>query len=93
MTAWSGSHSSGFPPEVRRAILRRDPTCPCGAPATEADHVVPVAEGGSHDQANGQGLCSSCHAAKTRDEAARGRQRWRRRAPKARPSAPHPGLT
>jgi 5-methylcytosine-specific restriction protein A len=55
----------------RRAVLRRDPVCrTCGiAPSTEADHVLPVADGGArHDVANGLGLCTPCHDIKTRAE-------------------------
>ena len=65
----------------RTAVLRRDPTCRgCGErPSTEADHIIPVADGGAlHDAANGQGLCAPCHDAKTRAEnAARNRRRAR----------------
>lgn len=65
---WTGSHSRGFPASTRRRILQRDPQCPCGAPATEADHIVPVAHGGTHDETNGQGLCHDCHRTKTLTE-------------------------
>lgn len=65
----------------RRDVMRRDDLCTCGAPATEADHIIPVADGGArYDVANGQGLCSPCHARKTRDEnAERNRARTRAR--------------
>lgn len=34
--------------------------------ANHADHVVPIANGGErYDLANGQTLCSACHARKT----------------------------
>lgn len=55
------------------AVLEREPTCRvCGAPATEADHITPIALGGAHtDPANGQGLCETHHNDKTtRDRAA-----------------------
>ncbi len=61
----------------RRDVLRRDPICrACGtAPATDADHITPIADGGSpRDLNNGQGLCAPCHALKTRIEAARRRE-------------------
>jgi 5-methylcytosine-specific restriction endonuclease McrA len=29
------------------------------------DHVLPLAQGGTHDLANLQWLCASCHAKKT----------------------------
>ena len=96
-TSWSGDRSE-FPYAVRKAILKRDRTCrACGqVPATQADHVVPVAEarlmGWTQDRidhiSNGQGLCKPCHDEKTRSEIARGRARMsRKRSPE-----PHPGL-
>lgn len=33
---------------------------------TELDHVVPLHKGGRDDDSNLQGLCTPCHAAKTR---------------------------
>ena len=63
----------------RRLVLLRDPICvdPFGVhrergeivPATVADHVVPIAQGGARfDLENGQGLCASCHGRKTAGE-------------------------
>lgn len=52
----------------RAAVLARDPVCRvCGvAPATEADHIIPVAQGGALlDFTTGQGLCAADHLAKT----------------------------
>ena len=59
----------------RAVVLAREPRCrQCGAPATEADHVVPIAEGGTNDpHTNGQALCEPCHDAKTQHEAQRAR--------------------
>ena len=62
----------------------------CAGRATQADHIVPVAEGGGeYDLDNGQGACDPCHAEKTHAEAARGRARLpkyrQRRAPEATP--------
>ena len=77
-TPWQGSHSRGFPTAIRAYILQRDPTCRrCGlAPSVIADHIIPVAEGGSHDpDLNGQGLCAACDRSKTSDDATRGRRR------------------
>jgi 5-methylcytosine-specific restriction endonuclease McrA len=35
-------------------------------PSTEADHVIPISQGGARfDAGNGQGLCKACHSAKT----------------------------
>lgn len=41
-------------------------------PATEVDHIVPIAQGGDPwSEANWQALCKSCHSAKTLRESAR----------------------
>lgn len=86
---WAGSHSHGFTKKQRARILRRHPTCRhCGAPSTEADHIVPVAQGGTNDDTNGQGLCHPCHTAKTQAEA----HAARTATPRQRPREPHPGL-
>lgn len=55
-------------------VLAREPRCRiCGSQATEADHIVPVSQGGTNDpDTNGQGLCTIHHQRKTRAEA-RGR--------------------
>jgi 5-methylcytosine-specific restriction endonuclease McrA len=44
--------------------------------AWELDHIVPLADGGTHELANMQTLCRPCHRAKTAREAA---ERARRR--------------
>lgn len=87
--SWSGRYVS-FPTATRRRILQRDNhTCrSCGEPATIADHIIPLAEGGTHDENNGQALCEPCHDAKTKQEIARGRARKSR----TRPAQQHPGL-
>ncbi|ANC31446.1 HNH endonuclease [Isoptericola dokdonensis] len=63
------------------AVLDRDQVCQahgCTAPATEADHIVEIADGGSGtDPANGQGLCHEHHQHKTQ-LARRARQARRR---------------
>ena len=97
--AWRSGPSRTSSVEHRRwreAVLRRDRfVCRlrlpgCTGRATEADHVVPVAEGGAcYDPANGQGACASCHAVKTAAEAARGRSRRSR----LRPRRQHPSDT
>jgi 5-methylcytosine-specific restriction protein A len=96
--AWEGSTSKGFPPATRRRILQRDPMCTCTGcracgngctrASTDADHIVEVSDGGSHDEANGQGLCHPCHTSKTTAHAARAR---RKASPNRRPEQ-HPGL-
>ena len=44
--------------------------------ATEMDHIVNVAEGGTDDESNLQSLCTPCHDAKSQEEARRGAARW-----------------
>ena len=58
----------------RDAILAREPLCrPCKqagrvTSATEIDHVVPKAQGGTDQPDNLQPICSDCHEAKTKTE-------------------------
>lgn len=56
----------------RKRVLERDGwLCQvCGAmgwvePATEVDHILPKALGGTDDEANLQAICKQCHAQKT----------------------------
>lgn len=92
--SWSG-HRRSFPAATRRQILDRDHhACQlhypgCTGTATEADHIVPHAEGGTDHPDNGQAVCPTCHTTKTRREQARGRAR---RPTRRRPEPPHPGL-
>lgn len=58
---------------LRRWFLKRHPLCvdPFGAhgawpqPATDVDHIVPRARGGTDDESNLQALCHECHSRKT----------------------------
>lgn len=66
----------------RDAAMKRDAyLCqPCKAAgritlATQCDHKVPRAEGGTDQDDNLQAICDACHDAKTRAEAARGVRR------------------
>ena len=75
MDARRGSrHERGYGgdwPRVRLAVLAEEPMCrACGEqPATDVDHIVPMAQGGSQwDWANLQPLCHRCHSAKTMRE-------------------------
>lgn len=90
MPTWNWEPRRGFPTRIRVRIVKRDPICKiCGIePSTIADHIIPVAEGGPDTLDNGQGVCSRCHDAKTREEQARGRARMN---PKRTPTQ-HPGL-
>lgn len=90
------TRASGYtqPPGWKRTharILRRDRgICYlCGQPgANTVDHVTPVAEGGSHADANLKAAhAHPCHAAKTERERLRGlARRQRRRPPRRNPN-------
>ena len=62
--------------KLRAEVLKRDEgLCqPClfgqmrPTPATEVDHIVPKAQGGTDDPSNLQSICTSCHRAKTSRE-------------------------
>lgn len=49
-------------------MLMRSPICSiCGErAASEVDHVVPLAKGGSHDETNLRAVCIPCHRKATR---------------------------
>jgi 5-methylcytosine-specific restriction protein A len=40
----------------------------CIGIASEADHIIPVTQGGTDDDANLQAACGPCHRAKSSDE-------------------------
>ena len=69
---------------MRKAILNRDAglcqVCVAAGHATvatEVDHIVPKAEGGTDEETNLQSICRCCHAVKTKEEARRGiRRGW-----------------
>lgn len=94
---WTGSRADRgtWPPPgwaaTRRRVLRtHNGICHvCGRPGSDqVDHVQPLAEGGSHDDANLRPIHSRpCHLRKTAAESARGRTRKSRR-----PAEPHPGF-
>lgn len=50
---------------IRAAFLKAHPACACGAAATEADHRLPLRDGGTHAWSNLRALCKSCHSRKT----------------------------
>jgi len=66
---------------MRAVVLREEPTCrPCEqqgfvTASVTADHIRPLAEGGTGDRDNMQGICSACHKAKTAREAQRAKKR------------------
>lgn len=60
----------------RAHVLAEEPRCRrCGGASTVADHIVPLAEGGTDMRGNLQGLCAACHATKTAAESQRSRSR------------------
>ena len=51
---------------IRKAHLKKHPTCvDCGNRATEVDHAIPLANGGTNDESNLRSRCKSCHSRKT----------------------------
>ncbi len=92
--SWSGKRIVPTDWKSRKAtVLRRDAgICHvCRQPgAAEVDHILPVAEGGSHHLDNLAAIhADPCHRHKTRTEIARGQAR----RPKARRDPElHPGL-
>jgi len=50
---------------LARQVLAENPQCVyCGGKATEADHIIPLALGGSHDLDNLQATCGPCNRSK-----------------------------
>ena len=62
---------------LRDRVLREEPNCRrCGGPSTDVDHIVALADGGVFfDRENLQGLCGSCHRAKTGEDNRRRRMK------------------
>ena len=66
-----GSTARGYGYEwqkIRAAFLKAYPWCMaagCTKPATEVDHVKPLAKGGTSDWENLQSLCKQHHSMKT----------------------------
>ena len=50
---------------VRAQFLKAHPTCTCGDPATEVDHMLPLRLGGTHRWENLRPLCKRCHSSRT----------------------------
>ena len=63
------AHQRGYGATWRRLrilVLREEPLCRhCSAAATDVDHIVPLAVGGTHDRENLCPLCHACHSRKT----------------------------
>ena len=51
---------------IRAMFLRKYPSCVrCGAEATDVDHIISLAKGGTNEWVNLQSYCHSCHSIKT----------------------------
>ena len=50
---------------IRASFLKAHPLCACGARAVEADHLIPLRQGGTHAWSNLRPLCKPCHSRKT----------------------------
>lgn len=89
--AWGPRSNRIVPPNwvsIKKRILERDQRrCyVCGGPATEVDHLVNVAAGGTHDDTNLAAICVPCHRHKTQQEARAARVTQKRASER------HPGL-
>ena len=59
-----GRYGAGYTAN-RRALLADDPPCVyCGKPADTADHILPVAMGGTHELTNLVPACKACNSAR-----------------------------
>jgi 5-methylcytosine-specific restriction protein A len=70
-----------------RVMARDKATCYlCQGHAREVDHIIPVAQGGGHDDGNLAAICVTCHREKTTRET-KARQWWgkRKREPEQHP--------
>ncbi len=76
-TGW-GRGSTRKSRATREIVLRNHPVCylrypGCTIVATEDEHVLPRAQGGSDALSNRKGACHHCHQIKTQREAAQAR--------------------
>jgi 5-methylcytosine-specific restriction enzyme A len=64
--------------QLRKRVLRESPKCEtCGRPATDVDHRVAVADGGTDDRSNLRALCLDCHKQHTAEQNRARRRRKR----------------
>lgn len=74
---------NGAWPRVRRAFLAAHPLCEMclregrATAAEEVRHIVPLADGGTHDDGNLMSLCKRCHSRITATEGGRWGSPWR----------------
>lgn len=94
MPRGSGYRQPGNWRTLRRTILQRDNfRCyilgpDCIGEATTVDHIVPVAQGGTHHPDNLAAACVPCHDAKTEQERRSGLGAKQPDLPRE----PHPGV-
>ncbi|WP_243063201.1 HNH endonuclease [Humibacter sp. RRB41] len=106
MAGWEGSNRrQTLPPnwaEIRSRILKRDGgRCQwvrgdtqrkCLRPATDVDHRISSADGGTDDDSNLQSLCGWHHRWKSSHEGGQASGAARRAHKQAAPKPVHPGL-
>ena len=64
---------------LRAVVLAEEPRCRlCGAPASEVDHILNRAAGGSDNRSNLRSICQRCHRSKTSAEGGRAARQARR---------------
>jgi len=81
----------GWTATVKRILARDHHTCyACGGPATTADHLIPVARGGAHEDGNLGAMCAPCHAIKSERERREGFAMRRPRVKRERRQEQHP---
>lgn len=59
----AGHGSTRAQQRIREQVLAEEPVCACGAPATEAGHLVARSLGGGYERGNLTGQCRPCNLA------------------------------
>src|SRR5437867_1584764 len=80
VSGWSSTISAserGYGSEwarIRRVVLSEEPSCRlCGQPATDVDHIVSKANGGTDRRSNLRSLCRRDHQKRTASQGGRAR--------------------
>ena len=79
-SAWGNGSTRAWRTQRARALHRDEHTCiiqgpTCTHEATEVDHVINKAAGGTDNLDNLRAVCAPCHNTITKQQAAQGRQR------------------
>src|SRR5437867_1797169 len=69
-TGYERGYDNGWR-KLRVGVLREQPVCACGEPATDIDHVISRRRGGGDERSNLVARCHSCHSRKTSVESGR----------------------